>query len=328
MSPTDERSNAPWEEEIRPATSSNDSDDAADDVDAVSGSDVFPDESETVPPEKAPLINEIAMEFIGFWNRLVSQTNWEKGKVIQTWRTRLIDAGLPRSVYSDESIAQRIGNVSSQHVGRLRRVFERFGDAETYRENDRFVNLFWSHYQAALDWEDADQWLDKASVDGLSVAQMRIARWEKYGAPADRKPKESEIVPAEPDEDVNPMNDSEAEFIDILPPGESEGKGTKGKKSSDGDSEENDGRSTDGGKTRDPDSFRGSDEPWESPTKSTGEILRDMGDYPTLPDDLAGPVDALKEAILNHKLAGWESASQDDLLKWLAALRGIVLSEE
>ncbi|MBQ5790589.1 MAG: hypothetical protein IIW01_09895, partial [Thermoguttaceae bacterium] len=38
-------------------------------------------DDEVVPPEKEPLIDEIALEFVGFWNRLVSQTNWEKGKV-------------------------------------------------------------------------------------------------------------------------------------------------------------------------------------------------------------------------------------------------------
>ncbi len=287
------------------------------------------EESETLPPEKAPLVNEIAMEFIGFWNRLVSQTNWEKGKVIHTWRTRLIEAGIPRSLYSDESIARRIGNVSSQHIGRLRRVYERFGDPEAYRENDRFTNLYWSHYQAALDWEDADDWLDKASADGLSVAQMRIARWEKYGAPADRKPKESEIVASEPDEDVNPMNDSNAEMgeIDILPPGDgNDERKTRDRESS---SKEGETKSDLQEENQVPTPSRGSDEPWEStPKRSTVEILREMTDYPALPDDLAGPIDNLKTGILNHRLAGWEEVAQTDLLKWLDALRGIVLAEE
>ena len=285
------------------------------------------DSQDDVPVEKAPIINEIALEFIGFWNRLVSQTNWEKGKVIHTWRTRLIEAGLPRSVYSDESIAQRIGNISSQHVGRLRRVYERFGDENAYRNNDKYINLYWSHYQAVLDWEDADTWLDKASSEGLSVAQMRVARWEKNGAPANRKPKDEDIVISEKDEDVNPMNDSDAEFVDILPATDPENKdkkkkgrdgGEEGQKKSDDESEdENEGKN-----------FRGSDEPWESPRRSTSEILRDMGSYPELPEDLAGPIGDLKEAILNYKLADWDEVSREDVLKWLNALRGIVVSEE
>lgn len=282
-------------------------------------------ESETIPPEKAPLINEIALEFIGFWNRLISQTNWEKGKVIHTWRNRLIEAGLPRAVYSDETIAQRIGNISSQHVGRLRRVYEKFGDEDAYRNNDRFQNLYWSHYQAALDWEDADRWLDKASADGLSVAQMRIARWEECGAPADRKPRENEIVASEPDEDVNPQNDSSAEFLDILPSGDDDEKEKKTKRN-DGENEARTGEAEFSEPVQ-PEQ-RGSDEPWSSPAMSTGEILLSMSEFPKLPEDLAEPIDALKEAILNHKVNGWEEVSLDDLLKWIGALRGLAVSKE
>ena len=39
-------------------------------------------EDAPIPPEKEPLIDEIASEYVGFWNLLVSKTNWEKGKVI------------------------------------------------------------------------------------------------------------------------------------------------------------------------------------------------------------------------------------------------------
>ena len=58
-------------------------------------------------PEKEPLVDEIASEFVGFWNALVSKTNWEKGKVIHSWRVKLIDAGVPRRIYSDEAIAKQ-----------------------------------------------------------------------------------------------------------------------------------------------------------------------------------------------------------------------------
>lgn len=278
---------------------------------------------EPVSPEKAVLADEIASEFIGFWNRLVSQTNWEKGRVIHTWRTKLFEAQIPRSLWTDESISRRIGNVSSQHVGRLRRVFERFGDAAAYRENDRFSHLYWSHYQAALDWEDADEWLEKASNESLSVALMRIARWEKYGAPADKKPKPEEIVPAEPDEDVNPLNDSDADIIDVGSLGdeaEEKTKPDKKKSTAEDADEETIDYSGDPEIQAELDRARGSDEVWLPQVRTTDAVLRSFADLPKLPDSLADPLDALKMAILDQRLAGWPDAEPAALVEWLRKL--------
>ena len=291
-----------------------------------------------VPPEKEPLIDEIASEFVGFWNRLVSQTNWEKGKVIHSWRVKLIEAGLPRRIYSDESIAQRIGNVSPQHVGRLRRVYERFGASEP------LPNLFWSHYQAALDWEDADDWLRQASDEKLSVAQTRVARWEKYGAPPARKPKESEIIVEEPDADVNPFNDSDADFgaydptdpdadyprsnggrreyesgDDAISPtegelGDKEKKAKKSKKDAEVDLGE----------------FEGDDEPWESePTRqSTADVLDGMSKLDPIPTDFAEAFEALKVAIMTRKLASWDDVQPVQIAAYLSATKRLLVSED
>ena len=79
-------------------------------------------------------------------------------------------------------------------------MYEKFGTDGAPFRGEVYKSLYWSHFQAALDWEDAPRWLEKASAEGLSVAQMRIARWEEFGAPADRKPKDSDIVASEPDE--------------------------------------------------------------------------------------------------------------------------------
>ncbi len=296
-------------------------------------------DDEPIPPEKEPLVDEIASEFVGFWNRLVSQTNWEKGKVIHSWRTKLLEAGLPRRIYSDESIAQRIGNVSAQHVGRLRRVYERFGETEP------LPNLFWSHYQAALDWDDADDWLAKASEEKLSVAQTRIARWEKYGAPPARKPKESEIVAEEPDADVNPFNDSDADFgaavssedgddfprsnggrreyefgDETISPeqgeigGGQEKKAKKSKKDADVDLGE----------------FEGDEEPWESePTRrSTADVLDDLSKLDPIPTDFAEAFEALKVAIMTRKLSSWEDVQPAQIAAYLSAVKRLLVSED
>ncbi|MDO5552230.1 MAG: hypothetical protein Q4G68_00585 [Planctomycetia bacterium] len=269
-------------------------------------------ENDSLTPELATSVDEIAMEFVSFWNRLVSQTNWEKGKVIHTWRTRLIEAGVPHSLYTDEAIAKRIGNVSGQHVGRLRRVFEQFESPDAY------PTLYWSHFQAALDWQDASEWLQKAADEALSVAAMRIARWEKYGAPADRKPKDSEIVLAEPDEDVNPFNDSNSD--------ESSTKGS-------GEKKKNENAST---KTvRDPDasnpdpnSFAGDENQWQTCGKTTADVLNSLNKMPSLPDDLADAFEMLKLAIVSHKLTKWSDVPAEHILDYLNAMRAIVLSND
>lgn len=137
--------------------------------------------------------------FVGRWNQLVSQTNWEKGRIIQQWRDALVDAGAPAAEYADEAWSRRVGGVTGQHVGRLRRVYQRFG--QTHRQ---FAGLYWSHFQACLDWDDAEMWLEGAVQNGWSVSQMRHQRWETMGALADQAPRDDEIVASEMDEDLEP----------------------------------------------------------------------------------------------------------------------------
>ena len=108
--------------------------------------------------------DDVALRFVGQWNRLISTTNWEKGRIICEWRETLMTDGVPVMQYSDEAWAQLVGNVTSQHVGRLRRVFQRFGDVF-----DQYEGLYWSHFQAALDWDDAEMWLEGAIQDRKSV---------------------------------------------------------------------------------------------------------------------------------------------------------------
>ena len=64
--------------------------------------------------------------FIGQWNTLVSTTNWDKGQIICQWRKQLEHEGVKSNEYSDEAWSQLVGGVTPQHVGRLRRCFDRF----------------------------------------------------------------------------------------------------------------------------------------------------------------------------------------------------------
>src|SRR5690242_18588727 len=105
--------------------------------------------------QEISLADETSQEFLGRWTRLVSTTNWEKGRIIHQWREALVVAEAPVELYSDEAWAARVNNVSGQHVGRLRRAFERFGSVY-----ENYSGLFWSHFQAALEWDDAEMWLE------------------------------------------------------------------------------------------------------------------------------------------------------------------------
>lgn len=267
----------------------------------------------------SPFIEELSSSHVGTWNKLVSQTNWEKGMVILRWRNAMIAAEMPRAAYSDDAWARRVGNVSPQHVGRLRRVSERFGEAVS-----QYSNLFWSHFQAALDWEDAEMWLEGAVQNDWSVTQMKVQRWEAIGAPENLKPQENEIFTAEIDEDVNPRNDSS-----YAAPADR----TQARTMEIGAADIVDGFSDD------TPPFDVADEPEKKKSKkekekavvdgpSTGELLASLKDTSDLPSDLSEPLETLKIAILNHKLAGWQDVPVQKVLRFLDALKAVVVSTE
>ena len=160
--------------------------------------------SDEIADTTVAIIEETSTEYLGRWNRLVSTTNWEKGRIISEWRERLIQSEAPAQTYSDEAWSRTVGNVSGQHAGRLRRVWDRF--AQVF---DQYEGLYWSHFQAAVDWDDAEMYLVGAKESGWSVAQMRSQRWEAMGALADDKPVEEDIVSAELDEDAGPVDDAD-----------------------------------------------------------------------------------------------------------------------
>ncbi len=149
------------------------------------------------------LIDSTSEQFLGQWKRLVSTTNWEKGEIIHAWRTALEAADAPVSEYSDDAWSRRVGNVTPQHVGRLRRVFDRFGGVR-----DDYQGLYWSHFQAALDWDDAEMWLEGAVQEGWSISEMRHKRWETRGG-GEEEPRDAEPGAEAPwDDDSEPADAS------------------------------------------------------------------------------------------------------------------------
>lgn len=253
-------------------------------------------------------IEQASQQYLSSWNHLVSTTNWEKGHIIHQWRQSLRAVDASPSDYSDEAWSRRVGNVTPQHVGRLRRVFRRF-----HKTHPQYEGLYWSHFQAALDWDDAEMWLEGAVQSGWSVAAMRQARWEALGAPADQKPRDEDVVFAELDEDVSPANDMVAAEDQVVV------------REIDADASEEDARAE-----RETDSSPDDDESArvspDDETRMMGEPIRPFEDLPPLPADLHEAVEAMKLAILNHKLAGWQDVRRDDVVAALGALKQLALA--
>ena len=247
--------------------------------------------------------------YVGQWNRLVSTTNWQKGRIIGAWRQSLAGQGLPVSEYGDEAWARLVGGVTGQHVGRLRRVFARFG--ETY---EQYAGLFWSHFQAALDWNDAEMWLEGAVASGWSVAQMRDERWRTLGQLESQRPRAEDVVASETDEDFEPARTS-----DPLAP-------------ISGQYDEVRGPRLEGPDFGDAESYTGTAGPASSGThgQASGgtpddavELVRPFEGLPDLPDDLQEAMDALKLAILHHKADGWRAIGVNDVLRALDGLKAL-----
>jgi hypothetical protein len=270
----------------------------------------------------SPEVEECAERFVGRWNRLISQTNWEKGAIISQWRAASVDAGASASAYSDEAWARRVEGVTPQHVGRLRRVHDRFAKTQaTYK------GLYWTHFLAALDWDDAELWLEGASQSKWSISQMRRTRWEALGGDAANQPGENDLVTSELDEatsevDVDP---SQLGASAVATPVDEEepDRRTNGPLNEGPDFGEKLGSSEDRA-SRDDDGDNSTLE-YEGPGTSAA-MASPFSALPTLPVDIAECMEQFKIAIVRHRAAGWQDTSPTDVCKVLDALRGFAMA--
>jgi hypothetical protein len=263
---------------------------------------------EAVETAAAPARGEdVAGRFVGQWNRLVSTTNWEKGRIICQWREALELGGAAVTEYSDEAWAQLVGGVTSQHVGRLRRVFQQFGGVY-----DQYEGLYWSHFQAALDWNDAEMWLEGAILQNWSVSQMRGKRWETLGN-AGEPPQEAA---GETDEDATAPFDAEPAST---PPVSSAV--TAPTESRERNSETNDESESASDKSDAPFDTEPTSAP--APAKARRPLSVDVDD---LPSDLADAFEAFKLAIISQRRTGWGETTPEAVIECLDALRELVLA--
>lgn len=257
-------------------------------------------ENQTVITKEATQKSE---PFIGQWNQLISTTNWEKGEIICKWRDSLKDNKVAASQYSDEAWSQLVGGVTPQHVGRLRRTSERFGHVYT-----EYENIYWSHFYAALDWDDAEMWLEGAVQNKWSVSGMRKQRWETLGQVGDA-PKDSEIVASEMAEETQSLalsentRNNDRDYI--------EGPVHEGPDWGDDDDAPS-------GKSK---SKSDDVEVEDSKEPSQPHAIRPFESFTDLPDDVAELAAAFKVAIIKHKADEWNEISCDDMKGLLDALK-------
>ena len=251
---------------------------------------------------------EASTEYVGRWNRLISTTNWEKGRIICQWREALQQAGASAAGCTDDAWSRQVANVTPQHVGRLRRVFERFG-----RVFDQYAGLYWSHFHAAIDWPDAEMYLQGAVEDDLSVSQMRNLRWEAMGGLPEAKPQDTDLIISEQDEDISASADHSVPAAISDSPGEVHAAGQREDEAPYDDSAYDDESAA-------------SDAMDSAADQPSLPPLRPFESLPPLPSDLNNAMDLFRLAILNHKVSGWREISRNDVLSVLESLKQLALA--
>jgi len=260
------------------------------------------DDAGEMPTAENPMIETASSEYLGRWNRLVSTTNWEKGRIVAEWRDALIEAGAPPAAYTDEAWSRRVGSVTPQHTGRLRRVYQRFAAMR-----EEYQGLYWSHFQAALDWDDAEMWLEGAVQNRWSISQMQGQRSRTLGALVEEG---VEAAAVEVDEDTTAPAD--------LPPATSSASMAEVHEAAEV-----------GICEADPTETAGEGVPFDSTDAFAGgeaPPIRPFENLPTLPADLRDAFDGFKLAIIHHRISNWQEVSLEDVLATLEALRQLALA--
>ncbi len=261
--------------------------------------DEFQQPMDELTAEQSSNLDRHSAPFVGQWNQLISTTNWDKGRIIVDWQESMRSSELPASAYNDQRWCQLVGGATPQHVGRLRRTYVRFG--HVYGE---YEGLYWSHFYAALDWDDAEMWLEGAVQNGWSVSEMRTNRWETLGKVPKDRPRIDQIVVTELEEETRAIGGrvfaNDREII--------EGPILEGPDFGDEDHPTRRGN-------------RQTTEALDAELKPRGPKLKPFESFTDLPDDVSAAACSFKIAIIRHKADRWSEISLDDLLGLLEALK-------
>ena len=251
-----------------------------------------------------------SQSFVGRWDRLVSRTNWEKGRIIAEWRDALVASGASPAESSDDTWSRLVGNVTPQHVGRLRRTYSRFGALQ-----ESFAGLYWSHFYAALEWNDAELWLEGAVQNDWSVSRMRRERCEALGGAAvDEPPADAPLVESNVEDDA-PISDGrtaevreprEFDAASSGPPAEGPDFGDETEAAESAAEDETDA---------------------DAATEATPPpVHRPFENLAALPSDLHEAFEAFKLAIVPPRVSEWRDVAPGDVVAALRSLEALVLA--
>lgn len=99
----------------------------------------------------------------------ISRANWEIGECACQWTKRFARGR------TDADFAPLV-SLTADQVYQRRRVWETFADV-----HQNYPNLLWSHFFAALDWDDANECLQWADDVQAGVSEMKAWRRAQRG---------------------------------------------------------------------------------------------------------------------------------------------------
>jgi hypothetical protein len=114
-------------------------------------------------------VKETEEQLIQRAQNALSRCNWEIGECAAAWTKRFARGR------SDADFGALIG-LSGDQVYQRRRVWETFSDI-----HERYSELKWSHFYAALNWDDAAECLQWAHDMSATVAEMKAWRRAQHG---------------------------------------------------------------------------------------------------------------------------------------------------
>ncbi len=273
-----------------------------------------------------PRTQSCSQPFVRRWYELESFTAWERGRIIHQWRTELKRRGLPRTQYSDAAWCRLVGGrTSPQHVGRLRRVFDRFG--QVY---ESYPGLYWSHFYAALDWDDAELWLQGAVENRWTVQQMQQQRARTLQQPPPPEPPEADAFawrfPVFEQGAKGELHES-GESSPVVEPGPTEQPEPSPREPQAAPVQQPSPRQATPAESQTAESGSAEEEePEEVPPAEQKPVSVAVAALPELPEDLIEPLEAFKLAVLHHKQTGWQAVSPQEVLQAVDHLRQFVVT--
>jgi hypothetical protein len=266
------------------------------------------DEASLLEAWNDPQTQSLSQDYAGRWHRLVSTTNWEKGKIISLWRKALVDAGADPAQYRDEVWARGVGGLTPHHASRLRRVHERFGQTQ-----ESYPGLFWTHFLVALDWDDAELWLEGASRTPWSVSQMKRARWEARGK-LDSEIPEATIEVAE-ESDLDERAGMEEPVSAEVDPQFKDRIGTSGPRNEGPDF---------GDWDQEADGAVEAEEAIVDLDSESAPAVSPFASIRGLPEDVLEAAESLKLCLIRHRASGWSQMEKQDFQRLLDAFQKLL----